>query len=127
MICDLGSIPTAMSREAMIAGKYTLPRALESFGRILPLSIDDSTLGEVIRREMHGDGVSRQDSDVVLPHSPRDVGENGVIVLESHPKQRVRQRLGYDRLDFDRFFLGQTFSLSSELSQPLKCVTSGTG
>jgi len=36
----------------------------------LPVSVDDPASGQVVRRELHDDAITRQDADVVLPHLP---------------------------------------------------------
>ena len=56
--------------------------------------MDDTTPGEVERRELHGDGVARGDAHVTHADRTRDVGHDAVAVVEVHAVERVRHRLG---------------------------------
>jgi len=52
----------------------------------LALSIDNTSLAQVVRRELHDHAVSRKDSDVMLPYPPRDVTERLMTIRQLHPE-----------------------------------------
>jgi hypothetical protein len=74
--------------------------------------------GKVIRRELHGYLVTREDADVVHPHLSGDVPENHVSVFELDAKRRIRRVLNDLPLHFNDIFLGHKY-LAGE-SAPLK-------
>ena len=56
----------------------------------------DPAAGEIVRRELDRDTVSRQHADVILPHLATQVAEHAVLVLQLHHEHGVRQ--GVDHL-----------------------------
>src|SRR5437868_10357840 len=67
--------------------------------------VRNSAAREVVRRELHLDLVAREDSDVVLPHLPRDRRENVVPAVHRYPEHRARQGLGDLTFDLDLVLL----------------------
>ena len=65
------------------------------FHDIHPLleSIGYPSLGQVVRRKLDQDPVSREDADEVFPHLPRYVGQNDVFVGQLNPEHGVGQSL----------------------------------
>src|SRR5680860_417041 len=60
--------------------------------------VRDPAAREVVRRKLDLHPVSRQNPDIVHPHLARDVGQDFVIVVQLHPKHRVRE--GFDHHSF---------------------------
>ena len=71
----------------------------------LPSAVGDATARQVIRGELDRDLVPRQDTDEVLPHLARDMGEHLVAIGQLNAEHRVPQRLDYRPLDDETFFL----------------------
>ncbi len=66
----------------------------------------DTTFGKVVRRELHGDLVTRKDADVVHAHLPRDMAKNHMPVFKLDPKRGIREILDDLSLHFNDIFLG---------------------
>src|ERR1051326_3728255 len=58
---------------------------------ISAIPVCNSAAGEVVRGELHLYLVSRKDTDVVLPHLPRDRRENVVPAFHFDPEHRAGQ------------------------------------
>ena len=69
--------------------------------------VGDPTLGQIVWREFDLHPITGKDSDEIRPKLSTDVGTNPVAVFELNHERRVRQRLHYGSLDFDRIFLRQ--------------------
>ncbi|MEY3683914.1 MAG: hypothetical protein RIS62_624 [Chloroflexota bacterium] len=69
--------------------------------------VGDPTLGQIVWREFDLHPITGKDSDEIRPKLSTDVGTNPVAVFELNYERRVRQRLHYGPLDFDRIFLRQ--------------------
>ena len=67
----------------------------------LLVPVNDATAAQVVRTELNDHPVIRQDTDIVHPHFPADVGEYLVPVVQLHSEEGVRQRLDHRALDFD--------------------------
>src|SRR5688572_12911013 len=65
----------------------------------------DPTLGQIVRRHLHGHLVTRQDADVIHAHPPGDEGVDRVPVLQLYSEGCVRQVLHYLPLHLDHIFL----------------------
>src|SRR5215212_6933148 len=72
---------------------------------ISAIPVRDPAAREVVRRQLHLHLVAREDPDVVLPHLPRDRGENAVPSVDFDAKHRARQGLGDLPFDLDRVLL----------------------
>lgn len=72
--------------------------------RMLSFAINDSTLGQIIRREFNANLVARNDSDEVLPHAAGNVSHDLRPRFELNPKPSVGQCLRDGALDFEGFF-----------------------
>ena len=74
----------------------------------LTFSIDDSTLGQIIGRQLHANFVARNDTDKVLSHAPGDVRHDLGPGLQLDPESRVGESLCNGAFDFEGiFFLAQ--------------------
>ena len=73
---------------------------------VLLVPIGDPATSEVVGRQLNLDAIAGQNSDVVHPHFPRDMGQNFVAVFEFDAEHCVRQRLGDRSFQNDRVFLG---------------------
>lgn len=71
----------------------------------LTLAVDDPSLTQVVRGQLHANLIAGNNSDKVLSHSARDMCEYFVTRFQLHPETRVRQRLGDGAIDFECFFL----------------------
>src|SRR5579863_8298137 len=75
--------------------------------RNLLVAVNDTTLGQVVRRHLHSNAVAGKDSDVVHPHFAADVGEQLDVVafvqLDAEPG--AGQILQDYALDLDALFL----------------------
>lgn len=60
---------------------------------LLLVAVGDATAGQVVRRNLNDDLVSRKDADVVHPDLARDGAENGLAVLKLDVEHCVGQRL----------------------------------
>src|SRR6186713_1178890 len=56
-------------------------------------SVRDPAAGQVVRRQLDADAVTRQDPDEVHPQLAADVGEHPVAILQLHREHRVGERL----------------------------------
>src|SRR2546423_8895971 len=65
----------------------------------------DTSAREVVGRQLDLHAVAGNELDVVLAHLPRDMPQNDGAVVELHAEHHVRQRLGDETVDLDRFFL----------------------
>ena len=70
------------------------------FQGALALAIDNSTLGQVVRREFDFHSIARDDSDKVLAHFAGHMRQDLRSVIHLHAEPRVRQRLSYRSLNF---------------------------
>jgi glycosyltransferase involved in cell wall biosynthesis len=67
--------------------------------------VDDPSPGQVVWRKLHGDSVSREDSDVMLSHPSGDVAEDAVTVVQIDPKHGVGKGLGHRSFHLEGCFL----------------------
>jgi hypothetical protein len=63
---------------------------------------------QIVRAQLHGYPIARQDTDKVLPHATGDMGQHLVLILEFYFEHRIRQRLEHRRHDLNRVFLRQS-------------------
>ena len=80
----------------------------KSPGRIAesPGSIRDSALGQVVWSELNSDPITTQDSDVMLSHFSRNMGNDDMFVVEFHAKLRVGEVFQHRPLHFYMFLFG---------------------
>lgn len=57
---------------------------------------NDSSLAQVIQRDLNFDSVPWNNSDKVFPHFSADMRENFLSIRQVHAKHRVRKHLGND-------------------------------
>src|ERR1035438_4657076 len=77
------------------------------------VAINDSSAVQVVGTQFHGHAVAGQNTNEVLPHPSRNMGQHLVIVLELDLEHGVGQRLGDHRHYLNRVFLRQTASNSA--------------
>src|SRR6476646_5722451 len=92
----------AALRRAALPGRYR--RA----GVLVPEV--DAALVEVVRRHLHRHAVTRKDTDAVLLHPSRRIGDHLVAIVELHAAARVGQDLVHDTLELQHLFLGHARS-----------------
>src|SRR5436190_438344 len=71
-----------------------IPASNVSVQRLLFVSVGNPAPSKVVRRQVDGDPIPLQDSDVVLTHLPTDIRQHFVSVLELHPESRIGEHLG---------------------------------
>src|SRR5262245_38391162 len=99
-------------------------------GRLLPqrAAVGDAALAEVVRREGDGHDVARQDTDEMLAHPARDVGDDLVAVLQPDLELRVGQRGRHLALDLEGlFFCHRDPSTVEEDADRARFIHSGWG
>jgi hypothetical protein len=64
-------------------------------------AVNDSAFGEVVRSHFKFDAVSDGQADKSLPHLARDVGQDGVAVVEFDSKHGIGQDLDHFAFDFN--------------------------
>src|SRR3984893_5311191 len=80
----------------------------------LLVPVNDATAAQVVRTELNDHPVVRQDTDIVHPHLPADVGEYLVPVVQLHTEEGIGQRLDHRAFDLDgAVFLGHILRASS--------------
>src|SRR5580704_4724709 len=68
-------------------------------GSLMP--VGDAAAAGVVRADLDGHAVAREDADVELPHPAADRGEHDQPVVTLHTEHRVRQRLLDDAVEFE--------------------------
>ena len=79
---------------------------------MLLVPVSDPTAGQVIWREFDLDPVSRQDTDVVHPHLPTNVGEDLLAGVEFDSEHHARELFDDLSFDLDALFFYSSFDLS---------------
>ena len=70
----------------------------------LSLTIDDAAFVQVVWREFYPHFVTWNNSDKVLSHSARNMGNYFMATIEFYPKLGIGKRLRNNPFYFDRFF-----------------------
>ncbi len=73
-------------------------------GAGLSETVGDTALGEVVGRHFDENLVAGQNTDAVLPHAARGVGDDFMFVFQLHAEGRVGQEFGHDSREFENFF-----------------------
>ncbi len=83
-----------------------------NFHSLCPLfeSIGDSSLGQIVRRQLEQNPISRKNSYEMLPHSARNMGQYPVFISQFHPKHCIGQCLDNHSLCLDDIALRHTES-----------------
>ena len=76
------------------------------------VAVHNSSAVEVVRTQLNGYAVTRQNADEIFAHSSRDVGQHFVVRFELHLEHGVGQRLDDRCHDLNRVFFRQTVSTS---------------
>ena len=79
----------------------------------------DAAFLQVIRRHLHSNLISRQDSDEIHPKFTGDVSQNHMAVWQLNFKLSVWQSFQYFAFNFDYVFLGQVKNLLVKFSAEL--------
>src|SRR5713226_4189811 len=74
--------------------------------QLLLITVHNPAAGQIVRRELHGDFVSRQNADEILAHLAGKVCQNLELVFQLDAEHRVRQRLDHRCHDFNGVLLG---------------------
>ena len=94
-----------------------LSRSFRKFSDVLRRShsesIDDAAFGHVVWAHLKSHTIAREDLDEELAHLSADIGEDDLIVLQTHFEARVWQCFGDLSIKCDFVFLGQ---MESDLS-----------
>src|SRR2546425_8758026 len=69
---------------------------LSTFNLLL-IPVNNPAASQVIGRQFHLHFVPGKNFDEILPHLPRDVRQDLVLVLQLNPKHRIRQRFDHRR------------------------------
>src|SRR5690606_26233074 len=80
-------------------------------------AVSDAAVGEVVRRQLDGDRVAGEDTDVMLAHLAGDVSGHDMAVLQLDPEHGIGQGLDDFALHLDRLFF-----CHSPLSQLWLCA-----
>jgi len=64
----------------------------------------NSTLGQIIRRQLDSHLVTRQDTDVVFTHAPGNVSGDHVAILQLDTEHGIGQGINNSTLHFDVIF-----------------------
>src|SRR5690606_24177887 len=72
------------------------------------VTVSDPASARVVRRDLDGHAVARENLDVVLPHAPADGGEDGEAVVGRDAEHRVRQCLLHDAVELELVGFGLT-------------------
>ena len=96
--------------------------------RLRLVAIRDTTLTKVVRRYLDSDLVARGDTDEMLAHLTRNMGQDLMPVLETDHVHRGRQNLRHNPLYFYGFFAwhiisktGDLYSRRGEHARPICC------
>jgi hypothetical protein len=81
----------------------------------LLVPVHNSSAIQVVRTQLNGYAVTRQNADEVLTHSSRDMSQHFMVGLELYLEHRVGQRLNDGCHDLNRVFFRQTVSTSEVL------------
>ena len=84
--------------------------------RYLLIAIHNPPAIQVIRTQLDRNPVAGKNTNEVLAHTSRNVGQSLMLVLKLHLEHRVRQRLNNNRHDLNCIFLRQTILLSRKHS-----------
>ncbi len=78
----------------------------------LLIAVDDPAAGQVVGAQLNDHTILGEDTDVVLTHLARDVGENFVSVGQLHAKHRIGECLDNRTFDFDdTVFFGHSLTV----------------
>lgn len=70
----------------------------------LTFAIGDSTLTEIVRRQLNRNAVTGDNTDKMLPHLTGDVSYNLMAIFKLYSKLSSREGLDDDSRQFDYFF-----------------------
>ncbi len=68
------------------------------------MAVGYAALGEIVRREFHGDAIASQDADSIPPKLAGEVGQYNAFLIELNAKQTAREFLNYRACYFDAIF-----------------------
>lgn len=71
----------------------------------------DSALGQIIRRQLYRNLVTRENTDVVFTHTPRNMSRNNVAIFQLDAEHGIRQGVHNGALHFDVIFFRHKSSM----------------
>src|SRR5437879_2958660 len=82
----------AKAPKATLAGRSLIP-------------VDDSPTRQIVGRELDGHLIARKNANKIFAHLARNMRQHLVLIVQLHPKHRVRQRLDHRGHHLDGVFL----------------------
>jgi hypothetical protein len=79
--------------------------------------IDNPAPGEIVRRQLYGNLVSRKDPNEILSHFSGNVSQDDMFAFQFDPEHRVGQRFQHCRDSFNCLFFGHAVVALSPPSQ----------
>ncbi|GAA5509235.1 hypothetical protein Rcae01_04734 [Novipirellula caenicola] len=72
--------------------------------RTLSFSEDDSTLGQIVRRQFNSHLITRNNTDEVFTHTARNMSHHFATGLQLDTETSIGECLGYSTFDFEGLF-----------------------
>ena len=103
-----------------MCGLHARPRLGRSRRGGLTMAEGDTSLGEIVGRQLHGDLVAGENANAIAAQAAREVGQNDAFVIQLDAEQSTGELLKYRTGYFDAVFFTQRFSLLpfSPIRQP---------
>ena len=99
LVADLLNAGVYLHDVSLSLSSYRDPAV--TFQCLLLVSINDATAGQVVWAQLYDYAVLGEDTDVVLAHLARNVGENLVAVRKLYAEHGIRQRFSDRTLDLN--------------------------
>src|SRR5580704_3649988 len=108
--------PRRADERSCTSCRFSLPMPEPSFFHSIPsrgpqrslapraallVTINDSAASQIVRRKLHRHAISRQNTNKIFAHLPRNMGQHLVLVFQFHAKHRVGQRFDHGRHHFN--------------------------
>ena len=74
------------------------------------MTVGDATLGQIVRRELHGHAITCKDSDSVTAEFAGQVGKNGAVGIKLNAEQTTRELFDHSSRHFNTIFFTQSTS-----------------
>jgi hypothetical protein len=71
----------------------------------------DTTFGEIVGRQFHGDFIAGQNADAIAAEAPGEVGQDNAVMFQLDTEQSTGKFLEDGSGNFDAIFFTQRFSL----------------
>src|SRR5580700_586051 len=76
----------------------------------LLVSVNNPAARQVIRRKLHRHAISRQNTNKILAHLSRNMGQHLVLIFQLHSKHGIRKRLDHGRHHLDGVLFPAAFT-----------------